>query len=290
MIDNDRTALTGRSVFMPDSSPETARPGDQFYWLCQSAQSSIWRLGEVLSHVINSLQTTNSIINNSKKSEWEIDMPVGRVPNASLIMYKKTYNKQDLSRELDEIVLRDIPVAAAYSLVTIIECWTHDLVRCAAVSYPKKIPAKQVVPVHMAFEAQSLEHFFGRCADHLIASWAYASPAEFADKLEATLSIDVKPDPTWYKFVEFKATRDIWIHNRGQANDTYASKAASLARVRAGEFLPLTLDYLWDQYENSIRLVESFEEKLANKYASVARERDIENRRELQDPPSRVDT
>jgi hypothetical protein len=68
--------------------------------------------------------------------------------------------------------------------------------------------------------------------------------------------------PSYHKYIEIKATRDIYIHNLGIANEIYKVKANTLARVEAGQFLPIDTQYFLQSYECCIQITEMLEKEL----------------------------
>jgi hypothetical protein len=54
----------------------------------------------------------------------------------------------------------------------------------------------------------------------------------------------IKPED-WARIAELKATRDVFAHNHGIANDIYVRKAGHLARAQPGQRLTLSRPYLY---------------------------------------------
>ncbi|MCA9408486.1 MAG: hypothetical protein KC733_07340 [Candidatus Omnitrophica bacterium] len=74
--------------------------------------------------------------------------------------------------------------------------------------------------------------------------------------------------PAFHQYVEVKATRDIYIHNQGIANQIYIEKSASHARVKKGAGLPITVDYFLQAYESCLQINEYLRESLHEKWPS----------------------
>jgi len=80
-------------------------------------------------------------------------------------------------------------------------------------------------------------------ADQRVRDAMYASPKQYFDYLTAVLGFSL-PEAVWQGFVEIKATRDLYVHGDGRANKIYLKKAASTARAKLGEKLPVDSAYL----------------------------------------------
>ena len=76
------------------------------------------------------------------------------------------------------------------------------------------------------------------------------------------MSINLLECPAYHKYIEIKATRDIYIHNKGNANEMYLSKAGSHARVKAEEFLPIDTIYFLESFEACLQITEWLENSL----------------------------
>lgn len=62
--------------------------------------------------------------------------------------------------------------------------------------------------------------------------------------------------------MEIKAPRDIYIHNRGLANDTYVRKAGIRVHVNSGMNLPADIQYFLESYGACLQLNEWIELQL----------------------------
>jgi hypothetical protein len=165
-----------------------------------------------------------------------------------------------------------MPVNGLAQLVTITEALLGDVARNVIVRYPQKLGAKRTIHLQAVLEAQSLEEVHLRATDALLNDLSYKSPAEFAETLNNFLSVNLLECPAYHRYIELKATRDIYVHNRGVANDTYVKKAGSHARARAGEVLPVNIPYFLESYETCLQLTEWLEHELDQHWHSSDRE------------------
>ena len=98
----------------------------------------------------------------------------------------------------------------------------------------------------------------------------YKSPREFAEEFEKYTGIKLLEQPAFHKYIELKATRDVYIHNSGTANNIYLTKAGTLSRVRVGESLPITIQYFLESYECCLQLTEVIDLLLNKIWPSAA--------------------
>ena len=77
---------------------------------------------------------------------------------------------------------------------------------------------------------------------------------------------------------EFKATRDLYVHNRGEWNSTYAAKAGPTARRDPGRGKPLPLDqsYVEAATDAMIQLITDFHAQGPRQYERFTRVRALE--------------
>lgn len=112
------------------------------------------------------------------------------------------------------------------------------------------------------FDSKSIEEVHIRASDTLLNELAYKSPQEFSEALNSLLSINLLECPAFHKYMELKATRDIYIHNRGVANEIYLRKAGNHARVTAQQPLPVNIQYFLESYEQCLQLTEWLQARL----------------------------
>jgi hypothetical protein len=122
--------------------------------------------------------------------------------------------------------------------------------------------------MHVVLESASIEDIHLRATDTLLNELSYKSPAEFAESMKELLSVNLLECPAFQRFVEMKATRDIYIHNQGIANDTYVRKSGPHVRVRAGMKLPVDIRYFMQSYESCLQLTEWLEKEMHERWNS----------------------
>ena len=73
---------------------------------------------------------------------------------------------------------------------------------------------------------------------------------------------------TVHRYMEVKATRDIFVHNRGIANEVYVRKAGTHARTKPGMVLPTDIQYFLESYEHCLQFIEWLELELHHRWHS----------------------
>lgn len=117
--------------------------------------------------------------------------------------------------------------------------------------------------------AKSLDEIKLAVVNSILNELAYKTPKEYGEEFEKYVGIKLLEQPIYHRYIELKATRDIYIHNQGVANDIYTTKADRLSRVKSGQFLPVNIQYFLQTYENCIQLTEILEEELNKIWPSL---------------------
>lgn len=118
------------------------------------------------------------------------------------------------------------------------------------------------MPLKSILESSSIEEIHIKATDTLINDLSYRSPTEFSEEIQQLLSISLLECPAFHRYIEIKATRDIFVHNSGIANDVYIRKAHSHARAEPGILLPIDNQYFLESYENCLQITKWLEDAL----------------------------
>lgn len=113
-----------------------------------------------------------------------------------------------------------------------------------------------------------MEVIHAHAIDALLNELSYKSPTEYAEFIQKLIGMNLLECTAFHKYVELKATRDVYIHNRGFANDIYLRKAGHHARVDAGNLLPTDLRYFLESFEQCVQLTKWWEQQLHEKWYS----------------------
>lgn len=261
---------------------ETSTPGigNELYRILQEAMALVFNQGELGQLTHNAFDHTVASINNSTDEEITISYPVGYGPEKQPILRERKYEKKELQQRYEYLAFSTLPANGIYQLATIIETMLGDLIRRIVLEFPAKLGSKRQIALKEVLEANSLPDLHIRATDALLKELSYKSPKEFAKEAETIFSINLLECAAYHSYIEMKATRDVLLHNKGIANDTYTFKAGSHARTQSGMKLPVTQVYFLEVYESCLQLIEWLELELHQKWYSsefVARSKENHN-------------
>lgn len=91
-------------------------------------------------------------------------------------------------------------------------------------------------------DASSKNEIIDQIIQKNIATLFYSSPQKQREYFQTALGINL-PNEYWDKWFEYKATRDIIVHNSGKINKVYLTKAGDLARGVVGQTITIEDQY-----------------------------------------------
>jgi hypothetical protein len=243
--------------------------GDKLYKRVSVARSILFLQGEIAQLTYQSFDKYVQLINETEESEIEVTYPIGFRPDNTPINTTQKYSKEILIGRYKFLGLDQLPINGLYQLVTTIEALLGDILRDTLIEFPVKISNKRKLEFELVLEAKSLDEIKTALVNSIINELAYKSPKDFAEEFSKYVGINLLEKPTYHKYIELKATRDIYIHNQGVANEIYLSKADTLARVKSGQFLPVDIQYFLQSYECCLQIIEILEEALNKIWPSL---------------------
>ncbi|OFW39986.1 MAG: hypothetical protein A3J28_00175 [Acidobacteria bacterium RIFCSPLOWO2_12_FULL_60_22] len=246
----------------------TTNLGDQLNHIVSQARAALFEQGELAQLTYGAFDIAARLMQESGQDEIEVTYPVGLGLDRKPIESKRTYKKEELLGRYQLLAFQLLSVHGLVHLVAIIEALLGDVVRAVVMKYPQKLGGKRTVAIQTVLEATSIEEIHLRATDALLNELSYKSPNEFAESLQPLLSLNLLECPAFHKYMEIKASRDIFIHNRGIANDIYVRKAGSHVRAKAGWALPADTQYFLESYECCLQLNEWLEMELHTRWHS----------------------
>lgn len=226
------------------------------------ARSALFAQGELAQLTYLALEGAAKNVQDGTLEEIELSYPIGYRPDKSAIPGTHTYKKQELIDRYAFLGNHQLAINGVYQLVAIIEALMGDLLRKVILSFPNKIGSKRTIRSSLILAATSIEEIHLQTVDSVLNELAYKSPRDFAEECKNLLSVNLLECPPFHKYMEVKATRDIYIHNQGIANDIYVQKASSHSRVKSGELLPIDTVYFLEAYESCLQITEWLESSL----------------------------
>lgn len=236
--------------------------GNQLNRIISDAKSALFNQGELAQLSYGALDIAASKMQDVEQEDIEITFPVGWRPDKQPINSTRKYRKDELLARYQFLAFHQLAVNGLVQLVTIIEAMLGDIIRTIVLKYPQKLGSKRTITLQAVLEAKSIEELHLRATDALLHDLSYKSPSEFAEAAQTLLSINLLECPAFHKYMEIKASRDIFIHNRGIANEIYVRKAGSHVRVQPGMLLPADTVYFLESYEACLQVNEWLELRL----------------------------
>ncbi len=263
----------------------TANLGNALYQLIADARNALFNQGELAQLTYGALDVAAGNLRASTEDEVAVTYPIGYRADRTTITSTNKYKKEQLLARYGYLAFNQLALNGLVQLVTIVEALLGDVVRAVVTRYPQKLGAKRTIPMTTVLESTSIEEIHVRATDALLNELAYKSPTDFAESTQPILSINLLECPAFHRYVEIKASRDIFIHNRGVANEIYARKCGSHARVRPGQQLPADITYFLESYESCLQFTEWLERELHSRWHSSLLEEHERRQLELQIPP-----
>jgi hypothetical protein len=236
--------------------------GDKLYGRISEAKNSLFLHGEIAQLTYQAFDQYVQLINETKETEIEVTYPVGYRPDNTPINSTYKYSKEQLIGRYQYLGFTQLPINGIYQLVTTIEALLGDILRETLIEFPVKISNKRKLDFEIVLEASSLVEIKISLVNTIINELSYKSPKDFAEEFSKYVGINLMEKPTFHKYIELKATRDIYIHNQGVANEIYVSKADRLSRVKSGQYLPVDIQYFLQSYECCLQITEILEDDL----------------------------
>jgi hypothetical protein len=244
--------------------------GDKLIEIINESRNQLFLQGEMAQLTYISFEQMTIWVDNQKEDAIPISYPIGYNPDKTTMMSQPyNYTKDDLKGRYAFLGLNKLPIDAIYQLVTITETMLNDLLRTILIQFPKKIPNKRKLDIDQVLACDNLDEIKLAIVDTILNEFAYKSPKEYADEFSFYTGVKLLENPVYHQYIELKATRDIHIHNKGFANEIYLNKAGVLARVKTGNYLPVTIQYFLEMYEQCLQLTEVLEKALNDIWPSL---------------------
>ena len=152
--------------------------------------------------------------------------------------------------------------------VDIFEHWLRDVLR-AILAHPPRVYRTKSVRANDVLSAPTLEEAKIRVIDEELEGVIRGQPCNWFSYIRTELEVQLPDKKSRQKFQEIKATRDVWVHNDGYANDTYFEKAGKKARVKRDVLnarLEISPVYFQESYDLILGLLEELGATLSEKF------------------------
>lgn len=242
--------------------------GNNLNQIVYSARGVMFDQGELAQLTYGALDIAAQKLQEMEQDEVEVTFPVGYNPDRTPMSGTRKYHKDQLLSKYQFLAFHQLSVNTILQLVTIVETMLGDVIRAVVARYPQKLGGKRTLSIQAVLESTSLEEVHIRATDTLLNELSYKSPTEFAEAFNQLLSINLLECPAFHRYMEVKATRDIFVHNRGVANDVYVRKAGTHTRVKSGMKLPADVQYFLESYEYCLQIADWLEVELHSHWHS----------------------
>jgi len=233
--------------------------GDNLNLIINNARHLLFKQGEMAQLTYISFEKFIEWIDEQENDLIPISYPVGYKADNTPIMNDANYTKEELKGRYAHLGLNKLPIDSIFQLVTIMETLLNEILKSILIEFPNKIPNKKKIDVECVLSSNSIEQAKIFIVDSILNEIAYKSPKDYAEEFNKYTGVNLLENPVFHKYIEIKATRDIHIHNGGNANDIYTTKAGVLARVKSGKYLPVDIQYFLTSYEQCLQLSEILE-------------------------------
>ena len=228
----------------------------------RNALYSLFEVGETFQLTYSSFNEMKTRIQEDKSKVFTLTYPIGYKPDKTSMLGEKKFTKKELLDQIANLSNEKLALNGIYQLITIIEANLGDMVRLIILKYPQKIGSKRTIKSSDVLKCENIEDIHLNTANAILNELSYKSPKEFAEESKEIVSINFLECPAFHKYIEVKATRDIYIHNLGIVNDLYLSKASTHTRAKLDEKLHIDNYYFLESYEACLQFVEWMQDKL----------------------------
>lgn len=234
--------------------------GDRVNHIVFSSRTNILRHNEVAQltwsayeSAVNAMPADGSKVQVQYPIGWKDDKPQ---------LHTAQYTQQYLRDRYRTLATLQLPTDLLTQMVTTIETMLLDVVRTVVIEFPRKLNKDKKIELSFVLSAKSIEEVHARAADALINDLSYLSPKDFAKSFAELTGVDLTDCAAFQRYQEIKATRDVYMHNGGFANQMYLKKSGSHARAKDLEKVPIDLVYFFRSSEECLSLTEWLEEQL----------------------------
>ncbi|CUI26140.1 hypothetical protein [Cognatishimia activa] len=202
---------------------------------------------QIAKTALRSLSDTIDQIGRAEPYEHEV--PSTKSSKVTVIRRKPSYIKKLIRSRIEE---RE----ALHSLVfaiSLTESYLTQALETVLCAHPQKIlisvkgnqsgsNSSKSVTLEQVIKSASIDDIVYSQAEQRVKDAMYARPAQYIQYVEKVLGFGL-PEGAVFKFVESKATRDLYVHGDGTINEVYVGKVNDLARGSIGEKATLEDEY-----------------------------------------------
>lgn len=236
--------------------------GNLLYRIVTVARNALFEQGELAELTYGAFDIAAKTLQASMEETVNVTYPVGYQPDRSTISSTRSYAKNELIQRYQFLAFHQLSVNSLVHLVTIVETMLGDVIRAVVVRYPQKLGNKRTISIQSVLESTSVQEIHLRATELLLNELSYKSPTDFAEQFQNLTSVNLFECPAFHRYIEMKACRDVFVHNRGIANETYCRKAGTHARATQGNRIHVDVQYFLESYEHCLQISDWLERQL----------------------------
>lgn len=185
------------------------------------------------------------------KEAWRLlrrEIAAGRRLKVRYDVTGSVTTREELVERSRVYVVDELASSTFQQFLSIFEAFLFDFLGLWLAAYPQSLSGKKVdfrAVLELPDKQAIIRLVVGRELNEVL----YERPSGWFDYLEERAKLGCPSPEEIGRIAEAKATRDVFVHNRGIANNSYLAKAGELARVAVGEFAELPGPYhraVWD--------------------------------------------
>lgn len=150
--------------------------------------------------------------------------------------------EKELPGKIQRYVTEYLTAATFQQFVSLFEEFAFGLMRQWLLAYPQRLERKQI-PISVVLAAADLGSVKLAAVNRELNELSYKKVREWFSYLEDLVKLGCPTADEIDRLAEIKATRDVYVHNRGVAGATYVEKAGNKKRCDAGQKLELPEQY-----------------------------------------------
>lgn len=164
-----------------------------------------------------------------------------------------TRKKSDLMKILVSAENADFNFSIHTYIVAQVEAYLSDLIRGVLKIDKRKLKTRvqgidhvKKVDVSLILDSDSMDEIINSLINQELVGVFYASPEKQFEYLQRVVGVEVdeRTEELFNKWKEYKATRDLIVHNHGIINEVYLAKAGNYSRGGLGEQVSVSGVYI----------------------------------------------
>jgi len=142
----------------------------------------------------------------------------------------QVFDEREFLAQLSTFDERFILRMTFLQMVDVFEHWLYQVLR-AVLAHPHRVMQTKSISPRLVLSAKTIEEAKFRIVDTELYGVIHGGPTRWFDFIGQKLKVELPDKDKRDSIREIKATRDVWVHNDGYANDLYFKKAGTKARV-----------------------------------------------------------